>query len=165
MDQVLSFVLNGQEVKLNVRPNELLLDLLRDRLNLTGTKEGCGTGDCGACTVLVDGKPVNSCLTLALEVRDKDVLTIEGIAVDGKLHPIQETFINEGAVQCGFCTPGMILTAKAFLNENPDPSEAEIRNSIAGNFCRCTGYKKIVKAIKNSSKVICETGKSSSASQ
>lgn len=151
MTPLIKIVVNGENYELLVRPNELLLDFLRDRLDLTGTKEGCGTGDCGACTVLVDGKPINSCLTLAIEVNGKNILTIEGMARAGKLHPIQEAFIDEGAVQCGFCTPGMILSAKALLDENPHPSEEEIKRGIAGNFCRCTGYKKIIQAIQTAS--------------
>ena len=151
MTSLIKIVVNGENYELWVRPNELLLDLLRDRLDLTGTKEGCGAGDCGACTILVDGKPINSCLTLAIEVNGKNILTIEGVARAGKLHPIQEAFIDEGAVQCGFCTPGMILSAKALLDENPDPSEEEIKRAIAGNFCRCTGYKKIIQAIQKAS--------------
>ncbi len=151
MKQPIRIFVNGEEYEVLVRPNELLVDVLRDRLDLTGTKEACGTGDCGACTVLVDGKPVNSCLTLAVEVSGKNILTIEGLARGGKLHPIQESFIEEGAVQCGFCTPGMILSAKALLDETPHPSEEEIKRGIAGNFCRCTGYKKIIKAIQTAS--------------
>jgi carbon-monoxide dehydrogenase small subunit len=151
MTSLIKIVVNGENYELWVRPNELLLDLLRDRLDLTGTKEGCGAGDCGACTILVDGKPINSCLTLAVEVNGKHILTIEGVARAGKLHPIQEAFIDEGAVQCGFCTPGMILSAKALLDENPHPSEEEIKRAIAGNFCRCTGYKKIIQAIQAAS--------------
>ena len=151
MTSLIKIVVNGENYELWVRPNELLLDLLRDRLDLTGTKEGCGAGDCGACTILVDGKPINSCLTLAIEVNGKNILTIEGVARAGKLHPIQEAFIDEGAVQCGFCTPGMILSAKALLDENPHPSEEEIKRAIAGNFCRCTGYKKIIQAIQAAS--------------
>ena len=151
MKHAVKIAVNGEEYELLVKPNELLIDLLRDRLDLTGTKEGCGTGDCGGCTVLVDGKPLNSCLTLALEVDGKNILTIEGLAQGGELHPLQKAFIDEGAVQCGFCTPGMILSAKALLDENPHPSEEEIKRGIAGNFCRCTGYKKIVKAIQTAS--------------
>jgi carbon-monoxide dehydrogenase small subunit len=148
MKHLIRIVVDGEDYELLVRPNELLIDLLRDRLDWTGTKEGCGTGDCGACTVLVDGKPSNSCLTLAIEVNGKNILTIEGVAREGELHPIQRAFIEEGAVQCGFCTPGMILSAKALLEENHRPSEEEIKRGIAGNFCRCTGYKKIIKAIQ-----------------
>jgi carbon-monoxide dehydrogenase small subunit len=129
-----------------------LLELIRDHLHLTGTKEGCGTGDCGACTVLLNNKPVNSCLVLAIEADGKEILTIEGLAENGKLHPLQEAFIEHGAVQCGFCTSGMILTAKAFLDENPSPSEEDVKRAISGNLCRCTGYVKITKAILAASK-------------
>jgi carbon-monoxide dehydrogenase small subunit len=151
MKHAIKIAVNGEDYELLVKPNELLIDLLRNRLDLTGTKEGCGTGDCGGCTVLVDGKPLNSCLTLAVEVDGKNILTIEGLAQGGELHPLQKAFVDEGAVQCGFCTPGMILSAKALLDENPHPSEEEIKRGIAGNFCRCTGYKKIIKAIQAAS--------------
>jgi len=151
MKHPIKIAVNGENYELSVSPDELLIDILRNRLDLTGTNEGCGTGDCGACTVLVDGKPLNSCLTLALEVDGKNILTIEGLAQGGELHPLQKAFIDEGAVQCGFCTPGMILSAKAFLDENSHPSEEEIKRGIAGNFCRCTGYKKIIKAIQTAS--------------
>ena len=151
MKHAIKIAVNGEDYELLVKPNELLIDLLRNRLDLTGTKEGCGTGDCGGCTVLVDGKPLNSCLTLAVEVDRKNILTIEGLAQGGELHPLQKAFVDEGAVQCGFCTPGMILSAKALLDENPHPSEEEIKRGIAGNFCRCTGYKKIIKAIQAAS--------------
>jgi carbon-monoxide dehydrogenase small subunit len=146
MKHSIKMVVNGEDYELVVNPNELLIDVLRDRLDLTGTKEGCGTGDCGACTVLVDGKAINSCLTLAIEMNDKEIFTIEGMAPGGKLNPIQEAFIDEGAVQCGFCTPGMILSAKALLQEKRLPSEDEIKN-----LCRCTGYKKIIQAIQTAS--------------
>jgi aerobic-type carbon monoxide dehydrogenase small subunit (CoxS/CutS family) len=138
---------NGKEYDIASGSATTLLDVLRYELGLTGTKEGCSTGSCGACTVLVDGKAVNSCLVLAAEVEGKDILTIEGLAQDGKLDPLQKAFIEAGAVQCGFCTPGIILTAKAFLDANPHPTESEIRQGIAGNLCRCTGYEKIVRAI------------------
>jgi len=141
--------INGEDYKLNVKPNTLLLDLIRDEIGLTGTKRGCDTGECGACTVLIDGIAVNSCLVLAVEVGGKKITTIEGLSNNGKLHPIQEAFIEEGAVQCGFCTPGMILSAKALLDKNPTPTEEEIKVAIAGNLCRCTGYKKIIKAISS----------------
>jgi carbon-monoxide dehydrogenase small subunit len=123
------------------------LDFLRDDLNLTGTKKGCDQGSCGACTVLVDGKPINACLVLAMEVDGREILTIEGLSKGKELHPLQEAFIHYGAVQCGYCTPGMILSAKALLDENPCPTEEEVRVAISGNLCRCTGYRKIVDAI------------------
>ena len=138
---------NAEICTVSVRPNETLLDVLRDKIGLTGTKKGCDTGQCGACTVLLDGNPVPSCLVLAVDVKGRDILTIEGIAENGRLHPIQEAFVNEGAVQCGYCTPGMILSAKALLDRNPNPSEQEIKEAISGNLCRCTGYVKIVQAI------------------
>ena len=149
-----NFTVNGDTYEILVDPNEILVDVIRNRLGLTGTKEGCGTGDCGACTVIIDGKSVNSCLMLAIEVNGKNILTIEGVAKDGELHAIQKAFINEGAIQCGFCTPGMILSAKALLDENPHPTGEEIRKHIAGNLCRCTGYKKIIKAIQVASQNI-----------
>jgi carbon-monoxide dehydrogenase small subunit len=139
---------NGQEHDIAVEPWRTLLDVLRYELRLTGTKEGCGTGSCGACTVLLDGQAVNSCLIFVAEVEGKEITTIEGLSEPGKLHPLQQAFIDEGAVQCGFCTPGMILTAKAFLDATPHPTEAQIRQAIAGNLCRCTGYDKIVRAIR-----------------
>ena len=138
---------NGQGYEIKEEPWRTLLDVLRYELGLTGTKEGCGSGDCGSCTVLLDGKAVNSCLVLVGEVEGKEITTIEGLARNGELHPLQRAFIDEGAVQCGFCTPGMILTAKALLDSNPRPTEAQIRRYIAGNLCRCTGYDKIVRAI------------------
>ncbi|HDI52596.1 MAG TPA: (2Fe-2S)-binding protein [Candidatus Bathyarchaeota archaeon] len=142
------FKLNGREIEVDVEPNTLLLNLLREHLHLTGAKYGCGIGECGACTVLLDGEPILSCLTLAVEVDGREITTIEGLAEDGELHPLQRAFLEEGAVQCGFCTPGMILTAKALLDENPNPSEEEIREYLKGNLCRCTGYVNIVKAVK-----------------
>jgi carbon-monoxide dehydrogenase small subunit len=143
---------NGVNREMLVSPNELLLNVLRDHLGLTGAKYGCGIGECGSCTVLLDGEPVLACLTLAMAVDGSDVVTIEGLSeADGKLHPIQESFLNHGAVQCGFCTPGMILTGKALLDENPHPTEEEIREYIRGNLCRCTGYTQIVQAIKETS--------------
>lgn len=143
----ISFKLNGEPIQVLVEPDLLLVDLLRDHLNLTGTKVGCREGDCGACTVLVDGKACNSCLILAAEMDGKEITTIEGLGDYGHLHPLQQAFIDEGAIQCGFCTPGMILAAKALLDVNPNPSEEEIRRAISGNLCRCTGYSKIIRAI------------------
>ncbi len=149
MKKPINFILNGERIEVEVEPHLTLLQLLRDRLELTGTKEGCGMGECGACTVLIDGKSVNSCIFPALEVEGKNVTTIEGLAdTKGGLHPIQRAFVEHGAVQCGFCTPGMVLSAKALLDENPKPTEEEIRHGIAGNLCRCTGYLQIVEAIK-----------------
>lgn len=149
MKHSINLKINGEPYEVSVKPNTTLLDLLRDEIGLTGTKKGCDTGQCGACTVLLDGKPINSCLVLAVDANGKEVLTIEGLASDGKLHPLQEAFIQEGAVQCGYCTSGMILSAKALLDENPTPKEEEVKKAIAGNLCRCTGYIRIVKAILN----------------
>ncbi|MBI2305545.1 MAG: (2Fe-2S)-binding protein [Chloroflexi bacterium] len=145
--QVVQLRINGEDYEVAVEPYRTLLDCIRDDIGLTGTKKGCDLGDCGACTVLVEGKSVNSCLMLAVEAQGKDVTTIEGLAQNGNLHPLQEAFIQYGAVQCGYCTPGMILSAKALLDENPHPTELEVRQAIAGNLCRCTGYVKIVEAI------------------
>ena len=147
MHHLINLKINGETYKFNIKPNTLLLDLIRDEIGLNGTKRGCDTGECGACTVLMDGKPVNSCLVLAVEADGKNILTIEGLAENGQLHPLQEAFIEEGAVQCGFCTPGMLLSAKALLDANSNPKEEEIKKAIAGNLCRCTGYIKIIKAI------------------
>ncbi|MGC8817304.1 MAG: (2Fe-2S)-binding protein [Candidatus Hadarchaeum sp.] len=144
----IEFTINGRKRKLTVRPKDLLLNVIRDELGLKGTKYGCGTGECGACTVLLDGKPILSCLTLAVAVNGRDITTIEGIGTDENLHPIQQAFIDAGAIQCGYCTPGMIISAKALLDRNPNPSEEEIRQAIKGNLCRCTGYVKIIEAIK-----------------
>jgi carbon-monoxide dehydrogenase small subunit len=150
--QILTFTLNGEPVQIEIEPHFTLLQVLREELELPGTKEGCGMGECGACTVLLDGKTVNSCIFPALEAEGKSIVTIEGMA-DAKrgLHPIQKAFIEHGAIQCGFCTPGMVLSAKALLDENPKPTEEEIRNGIAGNLCRCTGYLQIIEAIKAAS--------------
>jgi carbon-monoxide dehydrogenase small subunit len=143
---------NGQIHQVSVEPNRTLLDVLRYDLRLTGTKEGCSTGNCGSCTVLLDGKAVNSCIVLAVEAEGKEITTVEGLAHQGKLHPLQQAFIDEGAVQCGFCTPGTILSAKALLDSNPHPTAEQIRMAIAGNICRCTGYDKIVRAILRASR-------------
>ena len=144
----IEFTVNGRKRQFDVDPNRLLLNLLREDLSLTGTKYGCGIGECGSCTVLVDGEPVPSCLTLAVEVDGREVVTIEGIAKGGNLSVVQEAFIEEGAIQCGYCTPGFIIAAEALLKENPNPSEEEIREYLKGNFCRCTGYVNIVKAVQ-----------------
>ncbi len=143
---------NGNSYSLAPEPNRTLLEVLREELGLTGTKQACDTGGCGACTVLIDSKPVYSCLVLAIDCEGKDILTIEGLASDDHLHPLQEAFIKYGAVQCGFCTPGMILSGKALLDSNPRPKEEDVRKAIAGNLCRCTGYAKIVEAILATSK-------------
>jgi aerobic-type carbon monoxide dehydrogenase small subunit (CoxS/CutS family) len=145
----LTFQLNGRAVNLKISPDTLLVDLLRDNLGLKGTKIGCREGECGACTVLLDGEPVNSCILPALKIQGRSVMTIEGLArADGSLDPIQQSFIEAGAVQCGFCTPGMILNAKALLAGNPKPGEEEIRKALSGVLCRCTGYQKIVQAVQ-----------------
>jgi carbon-monoxide dehydrogenase small subunit len=143
----LSFVVNKDPVTLTVAPFATLLDVLREDLELTGTKYGCGEGECGACSVLLDGRVVNSCLVLALECEGSQVLTIEGLGASGKLHPIQQAFVDQGAIQCGFCTPGMIMTAYALLQANPSPTEADVKRALEGNLCRCTGYRKIVDAV------------------
>ena len=148
MKQEISLKVNGDTYNLFIEPWRTLNEVLREDLNLTGTKLGCGSGDCGACTVLVDGKSISSCLTLAVAVDGKEIVTVEGLAPSGEeLHPIQEAFIEKGAIQCGFCTPGMELSALNLLNKNLDPNEKEIRLAISGNLCRCTGYNKIVDAI------------------
>lgn len=148
MGRHIQFKVNDDSVSLEVEPHWTLLRLIRNELGLIGTKEGCGEGDCGACTVIVNGKAVNSCLMLAVDMDGKTITTIEGLARGGELHPLQKAFIEKEAVQCGFCTPGIILVAKALLDQNPNPSEEEIRFAIAGNLCRCTGYAKIVNAIQ-----------------
>jgi aerobic-type carbon monoxide dehydrogenase small subunit (CoxS/CutS family) len=146
----LSFKLNGKTVEMAVEPATLLVDLLREDFGLTGTKVGCREGECGACTVLVDGEAYNSCLMPALKVQGREVTTIEGLQkADGSLDPIQEAFMDAGAAQCGFCTPGMIMSAKALLDSNPNPEEKEIRKALSGVLCRCTGYRKIVQAVKS----------------
>ena len=141
-------LVNGKKEKIKIRPNVTLLHLLREELMLTGTKEGCGMGQCGACTVLLDGRAVNACLVLAADVQGKEIWTIEGLALHEELHPVQKAFIQCNAIQCGFCTPGMIMTTVALLKENPDPTLDEVKEAIKGNFCRCTGYKKILEAIQ-----------------
>ena len=143
----LALTVNGEKTRVPVSPSETLLDVLRDGLELTGTKHGCGEGECGACSVILDGKLVNSCLVLALECEGSEVLTIEGLAESGKLHPIQKAFVDHGAIQCGFCTPGMIMATHALLKANPSPTEADVRRALEGNLCRCTGYQKIIRAV------------------
>ena len=139
---------NKVKYKRTIKPYMTLLDFLREDLGLKGTKRGCDSGQCGACTILMDGKTMNACLVLAIQADGKEILTIEGLSSGGRLHPLQEAFVEEGAVQCGFCVPGMILSAKALLDEKKDPSEEEIRESLSGNLCRCTGYVKIIKAVQ-----------------
>ena len=147
MKRAVTLTVNGEPQDLLIRPDRTLLDVLRRDLRLTGAKEGCEVGECGVCTVLLDGVPVRACLTLAVDVRARQVTTIEGLASDGRLHPVQEAFVREGAIQCGFCSPGMILVAKALLDETPTPTEEAVRQALSGNLCRCTGYGKIVSAI------------------
>ena len=146
----ITVTVNGEPCRFSVKASTLLLDLLRDEVGLTGAKRGCNRGECGSCTVLLDGRPVRSCLFPAVMADGRQVVTIEGLEEsDGALHPLQEAFIQKGAIQCGFCTPGMILTAKGLLDENPNPTEEEIREAISGNICRCTGYAKIIDAIRS----------------
>ena len=152
MKQQIQTVVNGKTHDLLVEPRKTLLAMLRDQLDLTGTKEGCSTGDCGACTVMMDGETVPSCLVLAVEADGKEIVTIEGLAVDGRLHSVQAALVELGGLQCGFCTPGVIMSAVKLLEENPKPKEAEIRKALAGNLCRCTGYTKIIDAVKLASR-------------
>jgi carbon-monoxide dehydrogenase small subunit len=154
-------LVNGQLESLQVEPDESLLAMLRERLDLTGAKEGCNEGECGACVVLLDGKAVNACLVLAAEADGREVTTIEGLGRAGALHPLQRAFLAHQAVQCGFCTPGMIMTAAALLRENPDPSEAEIRTALSGNLCRCTGYRQILDAVLTAAKEMRAAGERS----
>ena len=154
MKQQIELTVNHRLYRVDVTPWDLLLNVLRDQLGLLGVKYGCGTGDCGACTVLVDGQALNSCLLLAIRMQGKEILTVEGLADGDQLHPLQRAFIDAGAVQCGYCTPGMLLSSKALLDENPDPDEEEIRRALAGNLCRCTGYKKIVEAVQSAAKAL-----------
>jgi len=152
----IAFKLNGRAVEAEVDRRTRLLDLLRDRFFLTGAKEGCGEGECGACTVLIDGRAVNSCLVIAPQVDGREVLTVEWISRDGELHPIQRAFVEKGAVQCGFCTPGFIMSTYALLKDNPDPSDEEIMTALEGNLCRCTGYAKIIEAVRYAAELIRE---------
>ncbi len=154
MEKTIKLKVNGQVHELEVKPWRTLLEVIRDQLQLTGTKESCSEGHCGVCTVLMNNKAVNSCLVLAVEAQGKDILTIEGLTPDGKLHPIQEAFIEHDGLQCGFCTPGMILASKALLDENPDPSEDEIKRALQGHLCRCTGYVQIIESVQKASKKI-----------
>jgi len=145
---------NRTNYKVNIEPWRTLVEVLRENLGLTGTKKSCNEGECGACTVMMDGKPVASCLVLAMDAQGKEIVTIEGISEGEKLHPIQEAFLKYGAIQCGFCTPGMVMSAKAFLDENPKPTSAEVRKAISGNLCRCTGYQHIVDSIMAASRMM-----------
>lgn len=158
--QTIELIVNGDRYEVAVYPWQTLAEVLREELRLTGTKIGCNQGDCGACTVLMDGRSISSCLTLAVEAHQRDLSTIEGLAASpDQLHPLQEAFAEKGAVQCGFCTPGMILSAKHLLDNNPSPSETEIRQGLGGNLCRCTGYNKIVEAVQTAAQQMSDTGK------
>jgi carbon-monoxide dehydrogenase small subunit len=149
MKEKLAFTINDEQVELEIESHKTLLEVLREDLALTGTKEGCGLGACGACTVLIEGLPALACLTLALEAKNKRIRTIEGLMIGDELDPIQSSFVEHGAIQCGFCTPGMIMSAKALLDQNPRPARKEIKIAISGNLCRCTGYKKIIDAVES----------------
>jgi len=153
MKSHLKFELNGEETEVLCEPRQSLLEVLRDELGLTGSKEGCNNGNCGACSVLLDGRVVNSCIVFALEAQGRKVTTIEGIAHNGKLHPLQEKFLEHAALQCGICTPGFIVAAKALLDAKPNPTEADVRLWLAGNLCRCTGYDKIIRAVLDAARV------------
>lgn len=158
--QSIRLAVNGRPCDVMVKPEESLLQLIRDKLDLKGTKEGCSTGYCGACTVLVDGAPVNSCLFFAVDADRRDVTTIEGLAAnDARLHPLQDAFVKAGGLQCGFCTPGVIMSAAALLADNPSPTEGEVRASLAGNICRCTGYQSIVNAVLTAAEELREQGR------
>jgi carbon-monoxide dehydrogenase small subunit len=152
MKRLITLTVNEKVYEVAVEPNRTLTDLLRYDLGLTGTKKGCEVGDCGSCTVIMNGKAINSCLVLAVQANGSRVVTIEGLETDEGLHPIQKAFVDHGAIQCGFCTPGMILSAKSLLDRNPSPDEGEIRMAISGNLCRCTGYQKIVEAVQSAGK-------------
>lgn len=154
MKQEMQFKVNSEEYSVQVDTRRTLLEVLRETLGLTGTKEMCNKGDCGGCTVIMDGKPVLSCLTLAIEAQGRDIMTIEGLAKGYELHPIQQAFVDSGAVQCGYCTPGFIMSAKALLDKTPSPTEEEVKEGIANNICRCTGYVQIVEAIQKAAKAM-----------
>ncbi|MFC1683577.1 (2Fe-2S)-binding protein [Candidatus Zixiibacteriota bacterium] len=149
MNHHIELTINGQKVNAEVQSHRTLLEFLRDRMNLIGAKEGCGDGECGACTVLMDGEPVRACLILAVEAQDADIVTIEGLSSGNELHPLQQSFVDSGAVQCGFCTPGLILAAKALLDRHPRPTEEQIREAVGGHLCRCTGYETVFQAIRS----------------
>jgi carbon-monoxide dehydrogenase small subunit len=151
-EQLVKFIVNEKTYEVQIEPRMTLLDVLRDKLNLTGTKLSCGEGECGACTVLIEGKPVLSCLTLAMTAKEKNITTIEGLSKGPNLHPIQRAFIDKGAIQCGYCTPGMVMSTKALLDRNNNPTRQEVKEALAGNLCRCTGYVKIVDAVIDAAK-------------
>ena len=163
MKHDISFTVNGQQYDIAVEPRKTLLAVLRDQLQLTGTKEGCSTGDCGACTVIIDGATYTSCLVLGVEADGRDITTIEGIAEGDKLHPVQDAFVKKGGLQCGFCTAGLIVSSAALLDENPDPTDDEIKVGLSGNLCRCTGYTKITEAVRDASKVMKRRAKKAKA--
>jgi carbon-monoxide dehydrogenase small subunit len=148
LKKLIELKVNGEFYEVAIDTHRTLLEVLRENLGLTGTKEACDLGECGSCTVIMDGKPVLSCLYLAIEAQGKDILTVEGLAQEGKLHPLQQAFVDHGAIQCGFCTSGMLMSAKDLLDRNPSPTEDEIKKAISGNLCRCTGYVKIIEAVK-----------------
>jgi carbon-monoxide dehydrogenase small subunit len=150
----LKFTINGRSEEIAIPPNRTLLEMIREDLQLTGAKEGCGHGECGACTVILDGKTVNACLVLAAEADGADLITIEGLKTGDKLHPVQQAFVDESGMQCGFCTPGVIISAKVLLDANPDPTREEIKEALVGNFCRCTGYTKIIESVEAAVKLM-----------
>lgn len=154
MERIVHLNVNGEDNDVLAQPGESLLDVLRNRLYLTGTKKGCNEGDCGACTVIIEGRPVNACLVLAVEAEGQKIVTIEGLANGSRLHPLQDAFLKYGGFQCGFCTPGMLMSAKALLEDHPDPTDDEIKAGISGNLCRCTGYAKIVESIREAARVM-----------
>ena len=156
MKKMIKLKVNKETMEIAVDPHRTLLEVIREQLNLTGTHKGCDEGECGACTVLMNGKPVTSCLILAVEAEGKEITTIEGLAEGQILHPLQESFVNHGGIQCGFCTPGMILTAKAFLDENSDPTPEEVKKALSGNLCRCTGYTQIIESVLDAAKELKE---------
>tara|TARA_B100000700_G_scaffold317235_1_gene408276 strand:+ start:91 stop:585 length:495 start_codon:yes stop_codon:yes gene_type:complete len=159
----ISYTVNGQQHDIAVEPRKTLLAVLRDQLQLTGTKEGCSTGDCGACTIIIDGATYTSCLVLGVEADGRDITTVEGIAEGDKLHPVQDAFVKKGGLQCGFCTAGLIVSSAALLDENPDPTDDEIKVGLSGNLCRCTGYTKITEAVRYASKVMKRRAKKAKA--
>ena len=164
MKHDISFTANGQQYDIAVEPRKTLLAVLRDQLHLTGTKEGCSTGDCGACTVIIDDETYTSCLVLGVEANGRDIRTVEGIAEGDKLHPVQDAFVKKGGLQCGFCTAGLIVSSAVLLEDNPSPSDDEIQTALAGNLCRCTGYTKITEAVKDASKVMTRRAKKAKTS-